>query len=55
MLAVLLLISVDPEKFELSEDCHFVIEPVYPDKVKTVLFVPGQTIADPAIDPPTLC
>jgi hypothetical protein len=49
-----LAISVTEAKFEVNEDCHFVTEPVWPDKVNTVLFVPAHTAADPVIDPPTL-
>ena len=56
ILAVVLAISVTvPEKSDANADCHFVIEPVCPDNVKTVLLVPVQTVAEPAIDPPTLC
>ena len=36
-----------------SEDSQRVIEPVYPLNVKVVEFVPVQTVAPPAIDPPT--
>ena len=35
------------------EDCHFVMLPVKPDKVKTVAFVPEQTEVVPETDPPT--
>ena len=33
-----------------DDDCHWMV-PVFPDKVKVVLFVPEQTVAAPAIDP----
>ncbi len=36
-----------------GDDSHRVIEPVYPLKVKIVELVPVQTVALPAIDPPT--
>jgi len=36
-----------------SEDSQRVIEPVYPPNVKVVEFVPVQTVALPAIVPPT--
>ena len=42
-----------PEKSDAVADCHFVIEPVCPDNVKVVEFVPVHTVADPAIVPPT--
>lgn len=40
-------------KFELVADCHLVIVPVCPDKVKVVLFVPVQTAVLPLMLPPT--
>jgi hypothetical protein len=36
-----------------TDDCHFVIEPVWPDNVRVVLLVPEQTVVLPAIVPPT--
>ena len=42
-----------PEKSDAVADCHFVILPVCPDNVKVVEFVPVQTVAPPAILPPT--
>jgi len=51
---VVLAMSVTAEAKVLEvEDCHFVMAPVYPLKVKTVEFVPVQTVALPAIVPPT--
>ena len=51
---MVLAISVTvPEKSDAVADCHFVIEPVCPDKVKVVEFVPVHTVALPAIVPPT--
>ena len=48
------MISVTvPEKSDAVADCHFVTEPVCPDKVNVVEFVPVQTVADPATVPPT--
>ena len=50
----MLTISVKAtEKSEAVEDCHFVILPVLPLNVKVVEFVPEQTVALPAIAPPT--
>lgn len=34
------------------EDCHLTIDPVYPDRLSVVLFVPVQTDAPPDTDPP---
>ena len=42
-----------PEKSDAVADCHFVTEPVCPDKVNVVEFVPVHTVALPAIVPPT--
>ena len=51
---VVLFISVTPEAKPLTvDDCHFVTFPVLPLSVKVVLLVPVQTVASPAIDPPT--
>ena len=51
---MVLAISVTvPEKSDAVADCHFVIEPVCPDNVKVVEFVPVHNVADPAIVPPT--
>ena len=36
-----------------AEYCHFTTVPVMPDKVSVVLLVPEQTVALPAILPPT--
>jgi hypothetical protein len=55
MLEVVLAISVTVlEKFAVKADCHFVMDPVWPDNINTVLLVPAQTAAEPVIDPPTL-
>jgi len=35
------------------DDCHLVIVPVWPDNVSVVLLVPEQTVALPAMVPPT--
>ena len=35
-----------PEKSEAVADCHFVIEPVCPDNVNVVEFVPVQTVVE---------
>ena len=37
----------------LVEYCHFTILPVCPDNVNVVLLLPEQTVAEPAIEPPT--
>ncbi len=34
-------------------DCHLTIVPVFPDNVNVVEFVPVQTVAAPAMLPPT--
>ncbi len=53
-LVVVFAISVTvPEKSDAVADCHFVILPVCPLNVNVVEFVPVQTVAAPAIDPPT--
>jgi hypothetical protein len=36
------------------DDSQRTIDPIFPLNVNTVLFVPEQTVAPPAIDPPTL-
>ena len=36
------------------EYCHFTTVPVIPDKPSVVLLVPEQTVALPAIEPPTV-
>ena len=52
-MVVVLAIAV-PGVAKLSvDDSQFVMEPVYPLKVKVVEFVPVQTVALPAIFPPT--
>ncbi len=53
-LVVVLVISIADAKFVLVELCHLVILPVLPLRLKVVEFVPEQTVADPAIVPPTL-
>ena len=51
---VLVFAIVVPAVAKLSkEDSHRVIEPVCPLNVKTVEFVPEQTVVPPEIDPPT--
>ena len=51
---VTLLMSVTLEaKLLTVEDCHLVTLPVFPLRVRTVLFVPVQTVALPATVPPT--
>ncbi len=48
--------SVGLAKLLVDDDCHFVTEPVCPDNVKVVEFVPVQTGDDPVViatDPPT--
>ena len=34
------------------DDCHWIV-PIFPDKVKTVVFVPEHTVVAPAILPAT--
>ncbi len=47
------VISSELLKLDAAELCHLVIEPVYPLKVKTVLFVPVQTEVDAGeMEPP---
>jgi hypothetical protein len=36
-----------------KDDCHFVTEPVCPDRVRVVLLVPEHTVVLPARVPPT--
>ena len=36
-----------------TEDCHFVTDPVWPDRVKVPLFVPLHTVVFEETDPPT--
>jgi hypothetical protein len=51
---VILAISATPElKLETDEDCHLDTVPVWPLRVKVVLFVPEHTDALPATLPPT--
>lgn len=51
MVAVL-AISVQVEK-GLTDDCHFVIVPVCPDKVNDALVLPEHIVDPPVIVPPT--
>jgi len=47
-------ISFTPEAKVLEvDDCHFIIEPVYPDNVKVELFIPAHLEVEPKIEPPT--
>jgi len=51
---VVLAISVTAEANVLEvDDCHLVIEPILPLNVSVVEFIPVQTVAPPAIVPPT--
>ena len=45
--------DTDELKSEAVELCHFVIVPVWPLNVNTVLLVPEHTVALPAMLPPT--
>jgi len=48
------VLTMSMEVAQLSvEYCHFVMDPVYPERVSRVLFVPPQTEADPETEPPT--
>ena len=40
-------------KSEAVELCHFVTEPLFPERINAVLFVPVQTVAPPLIEPAT--
>lgn len=52
--ADVLTISFTPEAKVLEvDDCHFRIEPVYPDNVSVELFTPAHLEVDPKIEPPT--
>ena len=37
----------------LTDDCHFVIVPVWPDKVNTALVLPEHIVDPPVTVPPT--
>ena len=50
---VVLAMAVPAVEKLSNEDSQRVMEPVYPLKVRVVEFVPVQTVAPPAIDPPT--
>ena len=40
---------------QLSVDfCHFKMDPVYPERVSSVLLVPEHTVAEPSMLPPKL-
>ena len=52
----MLAISVTvPEKSAARADCHFVTEPVCPDKLSEVELVPAHTAVPPLMVPPTVC
>lgn len=53
LVVVLLILVRLPIKLKSEADCHLVIVPVYPDKVKTVLLVPEHADALPEMVPPT--
>ena len=51
-LLLVLLIVVNPEAKLLVDDSHFVIVPVYPLNVSTLLLDPEHTVEPPLIVPP---
>jgi len=50
--AAVLVMSVEVAQLSV-EYCHLVMLPVYPERVRRVLFTPVHTVAEPATDPPT--
>ena len=46
-------ISVHVEN-ALTDDCHFVTDPVFPDKVNNAMLLPEQIVVPPATVPATV-